>query len=79
MTNISMKKQGFAAMSQRKRREIARKGGMAAHMSGNAHILTPTERSLGGQHSPGNFKFRPEAAKVAGRIGGRISRRRGAR
>ena len=31
---------GFAGMSEEKRREIASKGGKAAHMSGNANEFT---------------------------------------
>ena len=34
---------GFAAMDQRKQREIASKGGRAAHESGHAHEFTPEE------------------------------------
>jgi general stress protein YciG len=69
-------KQGFAAMSKEKRREIARKGGLAAHKKGKAHKLTLEDRSKGGTLSSGNFKFRPGLAQIAGRKGGLISRRK---
>lgn len=69
-------KQGFAAMSKERRREIARKGGIAAHQKGNAYQLTQEDRSKGGSLSSGNFKFRPGLAQIAGRKGGLISRRK---
>jgi general stress protein YciG len=37
---IEKKKQGFGAMSPEKQREIARKGGMMAHIKGTAHQWT---------------------------------------
>ena len=36
-------KRGFASMDERKQREIASKGGKAAHRSGHAHEFTPAE------------------------------------
>lgn len=75
-TNNTPIKQGFAAMSKEKRREIARKGGLVAHKKGKAHKLTQEDRSKGGSLSSGNFKFRPGLAQIAGRKGGLISRRR---
>lgn len=65
------RKQGFAAMTEEKRKEIARKGGHAVQSRGVAHKLSYEERSRGGKQSSGNFKFRPEAAKEAGRKGGK--------
>ncbi|MDB5060980.1 MAG: stress-induced acidophilic repeat motif-containing protein [Mucilaginibacter sp.] len=45
---------GFAAMDDEKQREIASKGGKAAHESGNAHEFTSEEARKagrkGGQH-----------------------------
>ena len=41
-------RRGFASMSPEKQREIASKGGRAAHMKGTAHEWTPDEaRSAG--------------------------------
>lgn len=46
-------RRGFASMSQDKQREIARKGGIAAHQKGTAHEFTSDEArragSLGGR------------------------------
>ncbi len=40
---------GFAAMPRELQREIASKGGRAAHMSGHAHEFTPEEASAAGR------------------------------
>lgn len=40
---------GFAAMDPKKQREIASKGGRAAHQSGNAHEFTPEEAREAGR------------------------------
>ena len=42
-------KRGFAAMDQATRREIARKGGQAAHRNGSAHEFDAQEARLAGQ------------------------------
>lgn len=47
---------GFAGMRPEKQREIAAKGGRAAHLKGTAHEWTSAE------------------ARIAGRMGGTISR-----
>lgn len=48
---------GFASMSKAKQREIASKGGKAAHKKGTAHEWTPDEAraagKIGGQVSRG--------------------------
>ncbi|MGE5392946.1 MAG: KGG domain-containing protein [Candidatus Saccharibacteria bacterium] len=41
-------KQGFASMSPEKQREIASKGGRAAHMNGTAHEWTREEARVAG-------------------------------
>lgn len=46
---MSTKKQGFSAMSPEKHREIARKGGIAAHKKGTAHEWTPDEARKAGR------------------------------
>ena len=43
------KRRGFAAMSREKQREIASKGGKAAHEKGTAHEFTPEEASEAGR------------------------------
>lgn len=52
-TKGNTSRRGFASMDNQKQREIASKGGKAAHLSGNAHQFTPEEArkagSKGGQ------------------------------
>lgn len=43
------KRRGFAAMSKEKQREIARRGGRAAHQKGTAHEFTHDEASAAGR------------------------------
>ena len=51
-------RRGFAAMDEDKQREIARKGGKAAHEKGTAHQFTSEEAReagrKGGKESRGN-------------------------
>jgi hypothetical protein len=58
MANTS--KRGFASMDPRKQREIASKGGRAAHAKGTAHEFTPEEARIagrkGGESSRGGRK-----------------------
>jgi len=58
MANNDSSNRGFAAMDQEKQREIASKGGKAAHASGHAHEFTSEEAReagrKGGQHSHGS-------------------------
>ncbi len=79
-------RRGFAGMDPQKQREIASKGGKAAHAKGTAHEFTPEEAReagrKGGQaaHMRGTaHQFTPEEAREAGRKGGRSSRRGAAR
>lgn len=76
---------GFAAMDAEKQKEIARKGGKAAHEKGTAHEFTPEEAReagrKGGQiaHQKGTaHEFTAEEAREAGRKGGQAARRRAA-
>ena len=39
---------GFAAMTPEKRREAARKGGIAAHALGKAHVFTSEQARIAG-------------------------------
>jgi len=75
-------RRGFAGMDPQKQREIASKGGRAAHAKGTAHEFTPQEAReagrKGGQaaHERGTaHQFTPEEAREAGRKGGRSARR----
>ena len=67
---------GFASMDQEKQREIARKGGKAAHEKGTAHEFTSEEArragSKGGKaaHEKGTaHEFNSAEAKLAGSKG----------
>ncbi|MDO8684876.1 MAG: KGG domain-containing protein [Armatimonadota bacterium] len=46
---MSTRQRGFASMDRNKQREIARKGGMAAHEKGTAHEWTSDEARLAGR------------------------------
>ena len=68
---------GFAAMDQDKQREIASKGGKAAHEKGTAHEFSSQQAaeagSKGGKaaHAKGTaHEFSSQEAAVAGRKGG---------
>jgi general stress protein YciG len=74
------KRRGFSAMDESKKREIARKGGIAAHRKGTAHKFTSEEAREAGRkggrsaHRQGRaHKFTPEEARAAGRKGGMAS------
>jgi len=46
---IEKRRRGLAAVDAAKRREIARKGGQAAHARGTAHEFTPAEARAAGR------------------------------
>lgn len=46
---MAKSRRGFAAMDQKKQREIASKGGKAAHQKGTAHEFTPEEARAAGR------------------------------
>ena len=48
---MAIKDRGFASMDPQKRREIASKGGRAAHEKGTAHEWTPEEAREAGRKS----------------------------
>jgi general stress protein YciG len=61
---------GFASMDQSKQREIASKGGQAAHQKGTAHEFTPEEARKAG-HKGGEVVSRNrEHMSEIGRKGG---------
>lgn len=69
---IAKPKHGFAAMSPERHREIASKGGRAAHMLGRGHQFTSKEASEAGKK--GGLKVsgdRNHMAKI-GAIGGKV-------
>jgi general stress protein YciG len=72
---IRKERRGFASMSADKQREIASKGGRAAHEKGTAHEWTPDEARAagrkGGQISRGGRgRLIPPGAPLEGSITG---------
>ena len=49
MYGVRKERRGFASMSPEKQREIASKGGRAAHEKGTAHEWTPDEARQAGR------------------------------
>lgn len=77
---MATSRRGFAAMDPERQREIASRGGKAAHQKGTAHQFTPEEArtagSKGGQvaHQKGTaHQFDSDEAREAGRKGGQAS------
>jgi general stress protein YciG len=65
---------GFASMDREKQREIASKGGRAAHAKGTAHEFTPDEaREAGRKGGEKVSQNRSHMAEI-GRKGGKSSR-----
>jgi general stress protein YciG len=78
-------RRGFAAMDREKQRQIASKGGKAAHAKGSAHEFTPEQARDAGRkggraaHARGTaHKFTSQEAQEAGRKGGLHSHRNAA-
>jgi general stress protein YciG len=70
-------KRGFASMDQAKQREIASKGGKAAHQKGTAHEFTSEEAREAGRKG-GEAVSRDRAHMAAiGREGGKNSHKGG--
>jgi len=72
---------GFASMDAQKQREIARKGGRAAHVKGTAHEFTRDEARAAGRKGGESVSSNREHMSRIGRIGGKSSagRRQGGR
>src|SRR5687767_1807911 len=69
-TNMATSKRGFASMDPSKQREIASKGGRAAHAKGTAHEFTSDEARVAGRKG-GEAVSRDRAHMAAiGREGG---------
>ncbi|MGH7964419.1 MAG: KGG domain-containing protein [Candidatus Binatia bacterium] len=67
-------KRGFASMDPEKQREIARRGGQAAHEKGAAHQFTVQEaREAGQKGGKAVSKDRAHMARI-GRKGGRAGK-----
>ncbi len=65
---------GFAAMNREKQREIARRGGRAAHQKGTAHEFTPDEARTAGRKGGVSVSQNREHMSRIGRAGGLSSR-----
>jgi len=77
-------KRGFASMDEDKQREIASKGGKAAHEKGTAHEFDSAEAREAGRkggkaaHEKGTaHEFDSEEAREAGRKGGKAAHEKG--
>jgi len=68
MANTS--KRGFASMDPAKQREIASKGGRAAHQKGTAHEFTPDESRVAGRKGGEAVSRDRQHMSAIGREGG---------
>ena len=73
MPNERKSKRGFAAMDANKQREIASKGGRAAHEKGTAHEFTPEEAREAGRKGGEAVSQNREHMAAIGRKGGESS------
>lgn len=64
---------GFASMDPEKQREIARKGGKAAHEKGTAHEFTADEARAAGRKGGERVSSNREHMSRIGRLGGKSS------
>jgi len=64
---------GFASMDAEKQREIARKGGKAAHAKGTAHEFTADEARAAGRKGGERVSSNRDHMSRIGRIGGKSS------
>jgi general stress protein YciG len=64
---------GFASMDPEKQREIARKGGRAAHEKGTAHEFTPDEARAAGRKGGERVSANRDHMSRIGRLGGKHS------
>jgi uncharacterized protein len=75
-TEHRSKSSGFASMDRHKQREIARKGGMAAHQKGTAHEFTVEEARDAGRKGGQQVSSNRSHMIEIGRLGGRRSAER---
>jgi len=64
-------RRGFASMNREKQREIASKGGKAAHAKGTAHEFTPDEARQAGRKGGLAVSQNREHMAAIGRQGGK--------
>lgn len=67
---------GFASMDQQRQREIARKGGRAAHEKGKAHEFTSDEARQAGRKGGEKVSVNRQHMADIGRRGGKSSAQR---
>lgn len=65
---------GFASMDAERQREIASKGGKAAHKLGTAHQFTPDEARVAGRKGGEMVSQNRQHMSTIGRLGGEASR-----
>ena len=70
-------RRGFASMDPEKKRQIARKGGQAAHRKGTAHEFTPEEaRAAGRKGGEAVSRDREHMARIGRKGGQTVSQNR---
>src|SRR3982750_4301344 len=67
---VSRKERGFAAMDPEEQREIASKGGRAAHEQGTAHEFSPDEARAAGRKGGVSVSKNRQHMSEIGRKGG---------
>src|SRR5213594_2445328 len=75
-SGTSTKNRGFASMDTHRQREIARKGGRAAHEKGKAHEFTPDEARAAGRKGGEKVSVNRQHMAEIGRRGGKSSAQR---
>lgn len=63
-------RRGFAAMDPERQREVARRGGRAAHAKGTAHQFTTEEAREAGRKGGKKIATDREHMRAIGRVGG---------
>src|SRR5437762_14264075 len=75
-TNTNTRNRGFASMDTHRQREIARKGGRAAHEKGRAHEFTAEEARAAGRKGGEKVSVNRRHMAEIGRRGGKSSAER---
>ena len=75
-SNVGTSNRGFASMDSHRQREIARKGGRAAHEKGKAHEFTSDEARAAGRKGGEKVSLNRRHMAEIGRRGGRSSAQR---
>ncbi|HEV7298167.1 MAG TPA: KGG domain-containing protein [Tepidisphaeraceae bacterium] len=73
MQQTNRQNRGFASMNAERQREIARKGGRAAHEKGTAHQFTSDEARAAGRKGGERVSQDRNHMATIGRMGGRRS------